>query len=104
MSQSGRDKKKLSQLEVSVKTLREVDDYLHPDIPRFHGSLHQDILGKVSTLCSTARKVDHNLTLHSGSLGMNENERPWRLDGGGEQRGSSLELWVHHTPTGVSSY
>ena len=73
MSQSGRDKKKLSQLEVSVKTLREVDDYLHPDIPRFHGSLHQDILGKVSTPSSTTRKVDRNLTLHSGSLRMNEN-------------------------------
>ena len=73
MSQSGRDKKKLSQLEVSVKTLREVDDYLHPDIPRFHGSLHLDILGKVSTPNSTTRKVDRNLTLHSGSPRMNEN-------------------------------
>ena len=71
-----RDKKieKLSQLEVLVKTPSDLDDYLHPDIASFHGGFHQDILGKVSTLYSGARKVDHNLTLHSGSVRMNENQ------------------------------
>ena len=43
-------RKTLSQLEVLVKPLSDLDDYLHPDIASFHGGFHQDILGKISTL------------------------------------------------------